>query len=289
MQFSVLMSLYHKETPNNLHLCLQSLCKQSTKANEIVLVFDGVLPAELEQVVDDYQSLLPLKIVRLQHNVGLGRALNAGLQACSHDWVFRMDSDDIALFDRFQKQCQFLQDHPEITLLGGQIEEFNTHPEQTHAKRLVPTSHSAIQKFAQSRNPFNHMTVAYRKDAVLQAGSYQHHLGMEDYNLWLRMLADGVQTANLPDTLVYARTGNGMLARRRGLTYIASEWQLYRLKRDLYRKTTLKNQNHCNKIKTFYIHFQAALAALYCFVLRSASRLLPIALLNQIYLRLRQK
>ena len=122
--------------------------------------------------------------------------------------------------------------------------------------------------YAKQRNPFNHMTVAYTKSAVQQAGGYQHHLYMEDYNLWLRLLAQGTAAANLPQTLVHARAGNAMLQRRRGWAYIRSEWQLMRLKRQL--------------------RFQAALPALATFVLRSLPRLLPAALLGKLYAALRR-
>lgn len=267
MKFSVLMSLYVREQPEFLHDCLASLAAQSRPADEIVLVFDGALTPQLEEVVADFQALLPLKIVRLPENEGLGRALNHGLQACSHEWVMRMDTDDIALPDRFARQCAYIEAHPETALLGGQIAEFAVQPEQADAGRHVPQTAQAIRRFAQKRNPFNHMTVAYAKAAVNQAGGYRHHLGMEDYNLWLRMLSCGVQAANLPDVLVYARTGAGMLARRRGWAYVHSEWQLYRLKRQL--------------------GFQAALPALYCMVLRSLPRLLPTRALGLIYRCLR--
>lgn len=234
MAFSVLMSLYHKEQADFLRACLQSLTEQTLLADEVVMVFDGALPESLQQVVADFQAALPLKIVRLPENVGLGKALNAGLAACSHQWVFRMDTDDIALPTRFAMQWAFIESHPHIALLGGQIAEFTHQPDDAYAHRSVPETLPEILAFAKKRNPFNHMTVAYRQDAVQQAGGYQHHLYMEDYNLWLRMLAQNVQAANLADVLVYARTGAGMLARRRGWAYVKSEWQLCCLKQQLH-------------------------------------------------------
>lgn len=269
MAFSVLMSLYCKEKPAYLQACLESLCTQTLPADEIIMVFDGVLPEELESVVQHYQSLLPIHIVRLSHNMGLGRALNHGLQHCSYPWVCRMDTDDIALPDRFEKQINYLTTHPDTILVGGQIAEFDIHPQQIQHHRRVPQSYHDIIRFARWRNPFNHMTVAYSKEAVLAVGAYQHHQGMEDYNLWLRLLATQKICINLADTLVLARTGQAMLARRRGWDYVVSEWQLFCLKKKL--------------------HFQAALPAFYCFLIRSLPRLFPVSLLNFIYLRLRQK
>jgi hypothetical protein len=263
MKFSVLMSLYCGEHPENLRECLHSLSVQTQAADEIILVFDGAISLELEQVIAEYVPKLPIHIFRLPENVGLGKALNFGLNHCSHDWIFRMDTDDIAVPTRFALQCAFIQTHPNIQLFGGQITEFVTQPEQCHAIRSVPTSLLDIISFAKKRNPFNHMTIAYQKKAVQNVGGYQHHLYMEDYNLWLRMLAAGVQAANLPDILVSVRTGDAMLSRRHGWTYVQSEWQLFRLKRQL--------------------DFQAALPAFAYFLLRSLPRILPETLLRLIY------
>lgn len=268
MKFSVLMSLYHAEKPEFLRACLQSLQNQTRPADETVIVFDGEIPPELEQIVGDFQAALNVKIVRLPENVGLGKALNFGINHCFHEQIFRMDSDDIALPHRFERQCDFWQKHPEIALLGTQIAEFDTLPEQPHATRTVPQNHAQIVEFAQQRNPFNHMTVAYKKSAVLAVGGYQHHVFMEDYNLWLRMLAHGFQAANLPETLVLARAGNAMLQRRHGWRYVCSEWQLCCLKRAL--------------------RVQNSVSALYCFVLRSVPRLLPMSCLQKIYSLMRK-
>lgn len=267
MKFSVLLSLYAREQPEFLRACLHSLAAQTRAADDIVLVFDGTLPENLENVVHEFQPILPINIVRLPENVGLGRALNVGLSHCRHEWVFRMDTDDIALPERFALQCAFIQKQPKVQLLGGQIREFIHHPAHSHASRRVPTEWTQIKAFAKQRNPFNHMTVAYTQSAVARAGGYRHHLYMEDYHLWLRMLALDIQAANLPDTLVAVRTGAGMLARRRGRLYIRSEWQLMLLKRQL--------------------HTQNTLSALYSFALRATPRLLPETWLHHIYRLLR--
>lgn len=267
--FSVLMSLYVREKPVFLRACLESLCAQTLMPNEVVLVCDGALTDDLESVLTDFQAALPLKIVRLPENVGLGKALNAGLNACSHNWVFRMDTDDIALNTRFETQWRFIQNYPDLALLGGQIREFTDSPNDSHATRFVPLRLPEIIEFAKKRNPFNHMTVAYRKDAVLAAGGYQHLLYMEDYHLWLRLLTQGFQAANLPDVLVQARTGAGMLSRRRGWVYVKSEWQLCVLKQQW--------------------RVQSKIAAFWTFLLRAVPRMLPEKIVALIYRVIRSK
>lgn len=262
------MSLYIKEQPDYLHQCLSSLAAQTQPADEIIIVLDGAIHTALETVLTEFQAALPIHLCRLPENVGLGKALNFGLQHCSHEWVFRMDTDDIATPTRFAEQCAFIAQHPNIALLGGQIAEFDISPTQPHAMRSVPQTLPEILTYATKRNPFNHMTVAYQKAAVQAVSGYQHHLWMEDYNLWLRLLANNFQAANLPQTLVYVRAGSAMLTRRRGWSYIQSEWQLAQLKRQL--------------------GIQSSLSALMWFFIRSIPRMLPHALLKILYRVLRR-
>lgn len=262
------MSLYQREQPAYLAACFDSLLAQTVQPQEIVLVLDGPVGTALQACIDDYRNRLPLHIVPLPQNVGLGRALNAGLEHCHHEWIMRMDTDDVCVPGRFALQWAYIQAHPETAVFSGQVAEFSTDTAHcTHTKR-IPQEHAAIVRYAARRNPFNHMAVAYRKSAVLAAGGYRHHQWMEDYNLWLRMLAVGQLSHNLPDVLVCARANAAMYTRRRGWRYVQSEWQLFRLKRH-------------TAIQTFW-------PALGCFCLRSTSRLLPAAALTRVYHYLRQ-
>jgi hypothetical protein len=105
---------------------------------------------------------------------------------------------------------------------------------RTHlAARHVPEEHDALVKYAQKQSPFNNMTIAYKKEHVLNVGGYQHHLWMEDYNLFLRLIAANYKLHNLNEVLVYARVDNGMHGRRKGLAYIKSEFQLMKTKTNL--------------------------------------------------------
>ena len=264
--FSVLMSLYYKEKPEHFNTCMASIWDQQTlKTTEIVLVLDGPIGQGLTKSVEHWQQKLGniLKIVTLAENVGLGKALNEGLKHCTNEWVFRMDTDDICTPDRFSKQVAFIEKNPDVVLFGGQILEFNQDVSDAHVLKAVPENHNEIKNFARNRCPFNHMTVAYKKSVIIEVGGYQHHLFMEDYNLWLRVIGAGYQVANLLDIILYARVGNGMHARRKGFEYIKSEKQLLKLKKDL----ELQNPLHANML----------------FLVRSAFRLLPSSLLGKFY------
>ncbi|MDM1021927.1 glycosyltransferase [Acinetobacter sp. VNK23] len=266
MKFSILLSLYYKEKPEYLEKCFESIWhNQTLKPTEIVLVLDGAIGSELSACVTAWQAMLneTLKVIALPENLGLGKALNEGLKYCTNEWVFRMDTDDICTEDRFAKQVGFIESYPNIVLFGGQILEFNQDISDAHVLKAVPKNHNDIKVFAQKRCPFNHMTVAYQRDAIIKLGGYQHHLFMEDYNLWLRVIAAGYEVANLPDVILYARVGNGMYTRRKGLEYIKSEKKLLDLKKEL----KLQHPFYANML----------------FLIRSMFRLLPSTLLGKIY------
>jgi len=270
--FSVLMSLYYKESPLFLNECFESIwIKQTVKPDEIVLVLDGPVGTELQECVDSWKDQIGdnLKIVPLSKNIGLGMALNEGLKHCSNEWVFRMDTDDICVEKRFEYQLQFIKDNPSVVLFGGQILEFDQNVDHADKLKPAPEKYTDILSFSKKRNPFNHMTVAYKKSIILSLQGYQHHLFMEDYNLWLRVISKGYEVANLSQVLVYARVGNGMHTRRRGSEYIKSEKQLLDLKVDL--------------------KVQSIISAYTVFILRSCFRFLPSNFLGFVYNKLLRK
>lgn len=223
MLFSVLMSVYHKDSPNDFEEALNSLVSSVVRPDEVVLVEDGPLGDDLQSVISSFSDKLPFRNVKLASNVGLGKALSIGLRECSHEWVARFDSDDICHPARFKTQIAFIQQRQHIDIIGTAIAEFESSKADIHAYRKPPINHDEIVEYAKSRNPFNHMTVMYRKSKVLEAGSYQDNYLYEDYALWVRMINNGAVTANIPEVLVYARTGNGMEIRRGGFKYACSE------------------------------------------------------------------
>ncbi|WP_119342984.1 glycosyltransferase [Facilibium subflavum] len=230
-EFSVLMSLYDKEDPNSYAECLQSLVDQTLQATEIIVVHDGPVNDELLTIEKKFEERLPLRIICLKTNQGLGNALNEGLKHCQYDLILRMDTDDICVPERFQKQVAFMLKNSDIDIASGTIEEFADNYNLPYASRKLPLEHNQIVEFSKSRSPFNHMAVAYRKESVVKAGSYQHLLYMEDYYLWIRMILSGCRCANLIDTLVYVRAGRNMLAKRGGKLYAKSELCLLKFMR----------------------------------------------------------
>jgi len=228
LSFSVLMSVYIKETPEFLSQALDSiLINQTITPNEVIIVQDGPLSLELTDVLKRYCNLFPkiIKIFKLHVNAGLAKALNYGLEKCINEWVFRMDSDDMAVSVRFEKQLEIIQTG-NYDVIGCSIMEFNNVPGDLNQFRTMPEKHSDIINFMKLRNPLNHMTVAYRKSKVLQAGGYSDKPYYEDYDLWYEIYKIGGKFYNIQESLVNARIGNNMIGRRSGYDYYKYETQL---------------------------------------------------------------
>ena len=230
MNFSVLISLYIKEDPSYLRQSLESLFSQTVLPSEIVLVKDGVLTKELDVIVSNYQQIHSnFKVVTLRENQGLGIALNEGLKHCSYDLVARMDTDDIAKPNRFEKQIRVFQQNSNIDICSAWIEEFEGDWHNVISIRMLPETHDEIAYYAQSRCPINHPVVMFKKSAVIRAGGYQHFPLFEDYFLWLRMLKNGAKFYNIQDSLLYFRTSSEMFKRRGGWKYAMDEYRFQKM------------------------------------------------------------
>lgn len=223
-KFSVLMSVYYKEKPEFFDIALESnLIKQTLPPNEFVLICDGMLTPELEFIIDKYRKLCPniLKVYR-KENGGLGKALNFGLLKCTYPLVARSDSDDVCVESRFEKQVKYMELHPEVGIISSYIDEFVDDYSNPIQVKTQPLTHEELYELAKFRNPLNHMSVMMRKDNIIRLGSYRHIPYMEDYDLWVRAIINGIKIGNIGEVLVHARIGNGMVQRRGTVTSIRS-------------------------------------------------------------------
>ena len=224
MRFSVLLSLYYKENPSFLRQSLDSIFNQTLLPGEVVLVEDGPLTEALYAVVEEYIRKYPaLKVVPLPENVGLGRALNEGLKHCSHELVARMDTDDISVPERFERQIALFSEKSDVDVCSAWIEEFADNPLCVCSRKKVPETHWEIMLYAKKRCPVNHPVVMYRKSALLSVGGYRHFPLLEDYYLWIRMLINGSKFYNIQESLLYFRTSPEMYRRRGGWAYLKNE------------------------------------------------------------------
>ena len=264
MNFSVLISSYVKDNPDELAIALKSIWDdQTVKPTEIVIIKDGPLSPELDTVIENFAQHAPVKIVPLEKNQGLGIALAEGVKNCSYDLIARMDGDDISVPNRFEKQTAYMEQHPETAICGGMIQEFSGSPENITGYRSLPVTNAEIRNFFKWRSPFNHMAVMFRKQAILAVGNYQHFLSYEDYWLWARVLQNGNSGFNLPDILVNVRAGENMLSRRKGWRFFKSEIEL------------AKKLHSIGVLNAFEMWRNM--------ILRASSRLMPTYILKHIY------
>ena len=223
-EYSVLMSVYYKENPVWFKESIESILNQTVKTNDFVLIEDGPLTEELENIVLEYQKkyLKLFNVVRLKENVGLGHALAVGIEKCKNELIARMDSDDISVPDRCEKELKMFNNQNELDMVGSNIIEFTDNIENALAYRKLPESDSEIKKYMRRRNPFGHPSVMFRKSKVLEAGNYRPYYLCEDYDMWIRMSKINSKFYNIQEVLVYMRIGKDFYKRRGGIKYLKS-------------------------------------------------------------------
>ena len=223
INFSVLISCYYSDCHNYVNQALASIYNNSITPSEVVLVQDGPVSQELGAVIDSYIKSHNIKHIILEKNKGLSHALNEGLKHISNEIVFRADADDINLPHRFSEQLKCFQG--DVAICGGNIKEIDQE-ENFIGYRTCPTSHEEIVSRLNYRNPFNHMTIGFRKSVIQKVGGYPNFSFREDYALWCKVIAAGYKVQNTGTTLVNARAGSSMYARRSGIKNVFSEIKL---------------------------------------------------------------
>lgn len=234
MPFSVLMSLYIKESPDYLRQSLDSVFNQTLPPDEVILVEDGPLTEDLYSVLDIYEQKYPqFKRVRIPVNGGLGKALNEGLKHCSNELVARMDTDDVCFHDRFEKQIDYMNSHPEIAALSGWIEEFENDIDNVRSVKRVPETPDEVKRYGVKRCPLNHPAVILRKSVVESVGGYIHFPLFEDWYLWARLMSHGYKLGNIQAPVLYFRVSPEMYRRRGGLKYAKDSFRFQRKLKEL--------------------------------------------------------
>lgn len=211
-KYSVLMSLYKKEKPEYLRMALDSMLHQTVTPDEIVMVEDGPLTPELYAVLDEYPTL---HRVKNETNLGLGLALNVGLQECRNELIARMDTDDCSKPERCEKQLARFAEKPYLAIVGSHIDEFVGDTSNVVSQRRVPTTSEEIYNFAKRRSAFNHPAVMYSKTAVLDNHGYSDLKRNQDVDLFGRMLFRGYKAENIDEALLYFRSSDDLAKRRK--------------------------------------------------------------------------
>lgn len=228
--YSVLMSVYRKERPEYLRVALDSMIGQTVKPSEIVMVKDGWLTEDLDEVLSEYDARYPelFRFVSYEENRGLGFALREGVLACSHEIIARMDTDDYSYPNRMEVQLRAIYDDG-YDMVGSQVSEFVDDLNNPVAITNLPEDPEEIRSYSKRRNPFRHPPMTFRKNRVIEAGNYSpDFLYFEDWDLFNRMLDIGCRAHNIHETLVAMRVSSDFYSRRGGLPYLRYAWDFKR-------------------------------------------------------------
>lgn len=229
-KFSVSISVYKNDDPSHFKSAIESVYKQTLKPNEVVLVVDGPVNDEISKITHNFKKINPnFKVIWLKENLGHAGARRVGLENCSNEIIALMDSDDLSEKDRFEKQIKVLLKNKNISVVGGQIEEFDDDKNKIIGNRFVPLEDKDIKEYMKYRCPMNQVTVMFRKQDILKAGGYLDWHNNEDYYLWIRMVLANQKFRNLNDILVRVRVNDNMYKRRGGWLYYKSEKKIQKL------------------------------------------------------------
>lgn len=225
--FSVCMSVYKNDNTRNFFDAVISIYEQTCPPDEIILVIDGSIPQVLQDTINDLvRQISIIKVIPLTQNMGHAIARQTGLDAAKNDLCAVMDADDISVPNRFEKQLEAFEEHPEVSVVGGLINEFINKIDNVVGTRIVPEKDADIKDYLKSRCPMNLVTVMMKKSDVMKVGGYLDWYCEEDYYLWIRLTLAGYRFYNIQENLVNVRVGEEMYKRRGGMCYFKSEAKL---------------------------------------------------------------
>lgn len=217
---AVLLPVYRKDNPLFFKSTVSSLLAQTLQDFKIFLGVDGPIEGELEKEVMECESKSMFCVIRFKENRGLACVLNDLIAAAvehGHEYFARMDADDICVNTRFEKQMVFLQDHSDVDVVGGKIEEIDEEGKKNGKSVTYPLTHKECRKFFRYRDPLAHPATFFRKRYFTKTNGYRpEYRKNQDTMLWFDGFMNGCVFANLSETVLYFRVANGFFSRRNG-------------------------------------------------------------------------
>lgn len=226
-KFTVCMSVYKNDSPIDFTHAVYSIYEQSCPPNEIVVVVDGPVGQLLQDSINGLKNVIPiLRVIPLDHNMGHAIARQTGLDSAKNELCAVMDADDLAVPNRFENQLKAFEEHPEVSVVGGIINEFIGNVDNVVGTRMVPEKDEDIKDYLKNRCPMNLVTVMLKKSDVMKVGGYQDWYCEEDYYLWIRLALADFKFYNIQENLVNVRVGKEMYQRRGSVKYFKNEARL---------------------------------------------------------------
>ena len=190
-----------------LREALRSLEKQTSRDFEVLLWDNGSTDGSVAEANRWIPGKLPGRVIT-DRPLPLEQCLAALVEESNSDFIARMDGDDICLPERLERQLTYLQDNPDVAVLGTQMEIIAEDGQTTGRTTSEPEAYRSILATLLFRNPIAHPTVVVRRDAILSSGNYKRTKPTEDYDLWLSV-ARQFTIENLPEVLLRYRRHSG--------------------------------------------------------------------------------
>ena len=226
--FSVAMCVYGGDDARDFSEALESVYEQTLVPNEVVLVVDGPVPNEINEVIEKYQAKKNFNVYRLAENMGHGPARQASIVNCKNEYIAIADADDINTKDRFELQIQMFKDNPGLSVISSNCYHFIDSIDNIISEEILPTTDDEIKDKMKTRCPICQASTMMKKSEVEKAGGYLDWFYAEDYYLWIRLMLQGATFANIPKSLLYVRTSEEQMMRRGGYKYFVSLEKLFR-------------------------------------------------------------
>ena len=207
---TVLMSVYNGE--KHLKEAIDSILTQTFTDFEFLIINDGSTD-KTGETLRSYNDPR-IRIIENLQNIGLTKSLNKGLTLAKGEYIARQDADDISLQERLATQVNFLDNHPEIGLVGSWYIIIDRNGEEL-LKCTLPVENAEVRKRIMEFNPFAHGSVMLRKKCIEEVGPYDEKFSCaQDYELWFRIL-DRHQAANISAYLYKWRFNQDSIVARR--------------------------------------------------------------------------
>jgi glycosyltransferase involved in cell wall biosynthesis len=206
MDVKVLLPVSSGDRLKYFKLALNSVLTQTYSDFELIICLDGVISEDIDIYIDSIGDKR-IKVMRNEQNIGLAATMNKAIRQFPADVYFRMDSDDICNRRRFQRTIEEFENDEELLLVGTECIEIDDDGTEIFYKQMP--FQAEIRKWAISRNPFIHPSVAFRKEFFDIVGYYNESFRKsQDYELWSRAIIKNVRMNNIHEPLIWFRVSN---------------------------------------------------------------------------------
>ncbi len=221
-RYSALIPIYKNDLLQYVKVAVESMLNQTRPFDEILLIVEGNVSEEINLYLNCLKT--PVNVLRIDNQngplgFGLPASLNVGIKNAIGDFIVRLDSDDYSHPQRLEKIDTYLKKNSQVHLMSSWVDEYDENLELLISTRRVPLTDKHIKRKGRWKNPFNGPAAVFRRDTAIILGGYPIVASNEDYCFWAEFLINGYTVSNIPESLVYMRTGRSMIPRRKSKRY----------------------------------------------------------------------